>query len=146
MLVDASTRNGALLVRISEIADRLTLRGDGGGAFPYQAWAAIAETGLFAEMTDMRHDAPVRVLRTMAALERLGEVCEDPGLNFSVATHLASTICAVTRFGTPEVKARYLPDLTTGSLVGAHAISEAAAGSDASRWRPRPCETATTSF
>lgn len=67
----------------------------------------------------------------MKALERLGEVCKDSGLSFSVATHLASTITALDKFGSSELKARYMDELITGQMIGAHAISEPHAGSDA---------------
>jgi alkylation response protein AidB-like acyl-CoA dehydrogenase len=40
-------------------------------------------------------------------------------------------IVPILLFGTPDQKARYLPKLITGDLVGAYALSESGAGSDA---------------
>jgi alkylation response protein AidB-like acyl-CoA dehydrogenase len=105
--------------------------------FPREAWAAIAETGLFGELVDASRTPAERMTRTLAALERLGETCEDGGFGFSVVTHIASTVSSLSQFGTPEARARFLPDLIAGRLVGAHAISEPEAGSDALAMRAR---------
>lgn len=43
-----------------------------------------------------------------------------------------SLVCgALSRFGTPEQKSRYLPKLAAGELIGAYSLSEPGAGSDA---------------
>lgn len=98
--------------------------------FPREKWQAVASTGIFqrAANTESKREA---ILSTITALERLGEICKDSGLTFSIATHLASTITAIYKFGNSELKARYMDDLVAGRLVGAHAISEPNAGSDA---------------
>jgi len=98
--------------------------------FPREKWQAVASTGIFRRATtaESKRDA---IRSTIAALERLGEICKDSGLTFSVATHLASTITALDKFGSPEIKARYMDELVSGQLIGAHAISEPNAGSDA---------------
>ena len=49
-------------------------------------------------------------------------------------------------FGTPEQKARYLPRLVTGELLGAYALSESGAGSDALGARTRADRNADGSF
>ncbi len=98
--------------------------------FPREKWQAVASTGIFRRATtaESKRDA---IRSTIASLERLGEICKDSGLTFSIATHLASTITALDKFGSPEIKARYMDDLVSGQLIGAHAISEPNAGSDA---------------
>jgi alkylation response protein AidB-like acyl-CoA dehydrogenase len=116
---------------LSAIADLLNVPRAEGDPFPRAAWTALADTGLFTEMarTDL---APVeRIRRTMAALERLGEVCRDGGLSFSAVTHIASTISVLAQFGTAPLIARFMPELIAGTMIGAHAITEAEAGSDA---------------
>lgn len=105
--------------------------------FPREAWSAIAATGLFGEIADAARPPAERMMRTLQALERLGETCEDGGFGFSVVTHIASTVASVSQFGSPDLRARVLPDLIAGRLVGAHAISEPEAGSDALAMRAR---------
>jgi alkylation response protein AidB-like acyl-CoA dehydrogenase len=51
------------------------------------------------------------------------------GATFGAQANL--TILPMFLFGTPEQKAKYLPKLLTGELVGAYALSESGSGSDA---------------
>lgn len=131
MLLNPTNRNEALLASISALRDRLKREGNVAELFPWENWSAIAETGLFAELVREDLGGPVGVKATVSALERLGEINEDQGLSFSVATHLASTIYAVAKYGSEDLRQRILRDLTAGKLIGAHAISEDGAGSDA---------------
>lgn len=100
-------------------------------AFCHDKWSQVAATGLFSAAVEAGRNKRDRVINTMNALERMGETCPDTGFNFSVATHLASTITALDQFGSAQLKERYLPGLIKGDLIGAHAISEPEAGSDA---------------
>ncbi|MBO9309017.1 MAG: acyl-CoA dehydrogenase family protein [Chloroflexi bacterium] len=62
------------------------------------------------------------------AIEELGRVCGSTGLSISAHNCLA---CAPSvRWGTPEQKARFLPRLTSGEVLGALALTEPNAGSD----------------
>jgi len=115
---------------IDAIADILDCEYPTNSHFSYEKWSAVSDSGIFqnAANAPSKHEA---ILSTMAALERLGELCKDSGLTFSVATHLASTITALDKFGNPELKGRYINRLVKGDIIGAHAISEPKAGSDA---------------
>jgi alkylation response protein AidB-like acyl-CoA dehydrogenase len=64
------------------------------------------------------------------ALEALGHGCRDGGLVFSLAAHILACVVPISRHGSDAQKARYLPGLCDGSLVGAHAITEPGSGSD----------------
>ncbi|WP_102867173.1 acyl-CoA dehydrogenase family protein [Pseudovibrio exalbescens] len=99
--------------------------------FPRTKWQAISETGFFHAAVDEAFTLNDRLKGMLSLCETLGEVSQDAGLNFSVATHLASTISALEQFGSHDLKDRYLSDLAAGRLIGAHAISEPDAGSDA---------------
>lgn len=101
------------------------------GRFPLDKWEAIARTGIFERAVSSDIDKRESVLSTLYGLERLGEICKDSGLSFSVATHLASTITALNKFGSQELKHEFMESLVKGRLIGAHAISEPQAGSDA---------------
>ncbi|MCA9501901.1 MAG: acyl-CoA dehydrogenase family protein [Spirochaetaceae bacterium] len=70
-------------------------------------------------------------LTTVGVLERLGYGCRDNGLVFSVNAHMWTVGTPLMAFGTDEQKQRLLPRLCSGELVGANAMSEHEAGSDA---------------
>ena len=65
------------------------------------------------------------------AVEELSKACASTG--DIVATHNGLCCGPIIAFGTPEQKAKYLPMLTTGRKVGAFALTEPNAGSDASK-------------
>ena len=94
-------------------------------------WRAISETGIFSLACSPERPFSERCLEIIQGMERLGELCEDGGFAFSVATHLASTLTALDRFASQELRDEVLADLVSGRSIGAHAISEAEAGSDA---------------
>lgn len=66
-------------------------------------------------------------------MEALGEA--DPSLALSVFAHESLTSRAIQRFGSAEVKQRFLPRLASGELAGAFALAEGGSGSDASAMR-----------
>jgi alkylation response protein AidB-like acyl-CoA dehydrogenase len=70
-------------------------------------------------------------LTTVGALERLGYVCKDNGLIFSINAHLWTVVMPLLSAGTEEQKTKYLAQLASGSLIGANAMSEPESGSDA---------------
>jgi len=92
----------------------------------------VAEAGVTGAHVPARYGGGgLPVPAAMRLLEDLGRRGTDPGVTFSAVTTMASTGVALTDFGTEEQRARYLPDLCAGRLVGAHAITEDEAGSDA---------------
>nr|WP_196814469.1 acyl-CoA dehydrogenase family protein [Nocardia sp. BMG111209] len=94
--------------------------------------ALLAEAGVFTLPAATEYGGLAQsVVTTMGVLEELGFACRDGGLVFSACTQLASSVIPVNRFGKPALKATVLPALCDGSMIGAHAISEPAAGSDA---------------
>lgn len=69
-------------------------------------------------------------ITTIALMEALGYGCGDQGLLFSINAHMWTNSLPVLEYGTAEQKARYLPGLCKGSLIGANGASEPEAGSD----------------
>jgi butyryl-CoA dehydrogenase len=63
------------------------------------------------------------------AVEELSRACASTGLILSVHTSLATW--PVYHFGTPAQHERYLPDMASGRRLGAYALTEPAAGTDA---------------
>jgi alkylation response protein AidB-like acyl-CoA dehydrogenase len=69
-------------------------------------------------------------LTTARAIEAFGRGCENMGLVFSVSAHLFACTMPITEYGDEVLKARILPSLCSGRLIGANAITEDNAGSD----------------
>jgi butyryl-CoA dehydrogenase len=99
-------------------------------AFPRKEFDAAAELG-FAGML-VPEDLGGTALGTLAlalVIEELSRACASTGVTISVHNSL---VCSpVLRHGTPEQKRQWLPRLASGELLGAYALSEANAGSDA---------------
>jgi alkylation response protein AidB-like acyl-CoA dehydrogenase len=105
---------------------------DANAVFPREKWDLIRDTGVLRLIFDpeyggLGHDA----LTMVYVLEGLGHGCRDSGLLFSVATQIVSVALPIQKFGSDTLKERYLRRLVDGELLGAHAISEPDAGSDA---------------
>jgi alkylation response protein AidB-like acyl-CoA dehydrogenase len=76
-------------------------------------------------------------ITTIAVMEGLGYCCRDQGLLFSINAHLWTNSIPILKYGTPEQKAKFLPGLCDGSLIGANGASEPTAGSDVFSMRTR---------
>jgi alkylation response protein AidB-like acyl-CoA dehydrogenase len=105
---------------------------DAAGEFNRAKWDLIRESGVIRIPFDpqwggLGHDA----LTLVYVLEHLGYGCRDNGLLFTLATQLVSASRPLQKFGSDELKERYLRKLIDGELISAHAISEPTAGSDA---------------
>ena len=102
------------------------------GEFNREGWLKCAGIGIHGlpipeEYGGLGMDA----LTTMGVLESLGYGCKDNGLVFSINAHMWTLEIPLLNFGTDEQKKRYLPGLCGGELIGANAMSEPSAGSDA---------------
>jgi alkylation response protein AidB-like acyl-CoA dehydrogenase len=105
---------------------------DARAAFPRSKWELIRECDLLALPFDESWGGLGQsLLTTMYVLEGLGWCCRDAGLSFSATTSMASTGIPLERFGSDDLKARYLPGICGGQLIGSHAITEPRGGSDA---------------
>ena len=71
------------------------------------------------------------ILSTMLTMEGLGYGCADNGLIFTLNAQMWSVQHPICQVGTPEQKAKYLPPLIKGKIIGAHGMTEPDAGSDA---------------
>src|SRR6185369_5433425 len=59
------------------------------------------------------------------------QIAINPSFGGSLGTHTSIGTLPLVYFGTPEQKARYLPRLGSGELIGAYALTEPQSGSDA---------------
>jgi alkylation response protein AidB-like acyl-CoA dehydrogenase len=106
--------------------------------FDRSLWRACAEFGIHGLPIPEEYGGSGRdALTTMLAMEALGIGCADQGLLFSIHAHMWSIEMPVLKFGTPEQRARWLPALCDGTVIGAHAMTEPDTGSDAFALRTR---------
>lgn len=111
---------------------------DRNGAFSRENWRKCAEFGILRLSVPAGYGgADVDLLTAMLAMEGLGYGCRDNGLTFGLNAQLWTVQLPVVRFGTEDQKRRFLPALCAGTHIGAHAITEAEAGSDVFSLRTR---------
>lgn len=100
--------------------------------WPYAAWTAAAKAGLTGLLIPESYGGQGGdALGAAATLEGLGYGCTDGGFCFALGAHLWGCAMPIALFGTEEQKAALLPGLCDGRTVGALAITEPEAGSDA---------------
>lgn len=100
--------------------------------FSRDAWRALGEFGLLGLCIPERYQGlGLDSLSTAHAMEALGRGCRDAGLVFSAAAHLFACVLPIQLHGEDELRARLVARLATGDAIGANAITEAEAGSDA---------------
>jgi alkylation response protein AidB-like acyl-CoA dehydrogenase len=98
-------------------------------AIPRSLVDKLFELGVMGvEVPEAYGGAGARFFHAVLAVEALSEV--DPSVAVLVDVQNTLVINALARWGTDELKRRYLPRLASNS-VGAYALSEAASGSDA---------------
>ncbi|MBX7409889.1 acyl-CoA dehydrogenase [Clostridium chauvoei] len=68
-------------------------------------------------------------LAYILAVEELSKVCATTGVILSAHTSLCASL--IEQFGNKNQKEKYLPDLATGKKIGAFALTEPGAGTDA---------------
>ena len=99
--------------------------------FPHQAWLRCAAFGIQGlPIPEDLGGQGADLVTTALVLESLGYGCEDNSLLFSINAHLWTCALPIWKFGDDAQKRRYLPPLCNGSMVGAHAVTEAGSGSD----------------
>ncbi len=100
--------------------------------FPKERWQKCAEFGVLGlPFPEKYGGAEADLLTTMLVMEGLGYGGKDNGLLFSINAQMWAVQHPIQEFGTIEQQEKYLPDLITGKIIGAHGISEPVSGSDA---------------
>lgn len=69
-------------------------------------------------------------MTAMLAMEAMGYGCRDNGLAFALNAQMWTVQLPIVQFGSDRQKQQYLPGLSAGTLIGAHAITERDSGSD----------------
>jgi L-prolyl-PCP dehydrogenase len=104
----------------------------------HEAWRLCARIGLTGLPVSTAYGGRgLDPLTTARALEAVGRECADAGFAFALAAHLMACCVPIDRYGTTAQKAANLPPLCSGAWIGAGAITERDAGSDAFGLRAR---------
>src|ERR1700751_5428057 len=104
--------------------------------FPRDLFANLAELGLMGTCVPEEYGgAGADFLSYVLVLEELSRA--DAGVGVTVAVHTSAVTLPLLRFGTDEQRARFVPPLARGEHLGAFALTEAEAGSDAGGLRTR---------
>jgi alkylation response protein AidB-like acyl-CoA dehydrogenase len=102
--------------------------------FPQELFGKLAELGLMGACIPEEYGgAGADFLSYILVLEELSRA--DAGVGVTVAVHTSAVTLPILTFGTDEQKSRFVPPLARGETLGAFALTEAEAGSDAGSLR-----------
>jgi alkylation response protein AidB-like acyl-CoA dehydrogenase len=104
--------------------------------FPSDVFVKLAELGLMGTCVPEEYGgAGADFLSYILVLEELSRA--DAGVGVTVAVHTSAVTLPLLAFGTDEQRARFVPPLARGEHLGAFALTEPEAGSDAGALRTR---------
>jgi alkylation response protein AidB-like acyl-CoA dehydrogenase len=106
---------------------------DRAGEFRRDLWQRCADFGIQSLAVPAEYSVSgtdTEFMTAMLAMEALGYACRDNGLTFALNAQMWTVQLPILQFGSAEQKQKYLGGLCDGSLIGAHAITEAETGSD----------------
>jgi butyryl-CoA dehydrogenase len=102
--------------------------------FPRDVFAKLAELGLMGTcVPDEYGGAGADFVSYILVLEELSRA--DAGVGVTVGVHTSAVTLPLLAFGTDEQKSRFVPPLARGEVIGAFALTETEAGSDAGSLR-----------
>jgi len=102
---------------------------DRNNEFPMDLWKKFGDLGLLGITVEEEYGgADMGYLAHMVAMEEISRASASVGLSYGAHSNLC--VNQIRLNGTPEQRAKYLPGLVSGDLVGALAMSEPGAGSD----------------
>jgi alkylation response protein AidB-like acyl-CoA dehydrogenase len=102
--------------------------------FPRELFAMLAEPGLMGVCIPEEYGgAGADFVSYVLVLEELSRA--DAGVGVTVAVHTSAVTLPILTFGTDEQKSRFVPPLARGEVLGAFALTEPEAGSDAGSLR-----------
>ena len=107
---------------------------DRGHTFPKELFGKLAQLGLMGACVPEEYGgAGADFLSYILMLEELSRA--DAGVGVTVAVHTSAVTLPILTFGTDEQRARFVPPLARGEVIGAFALTETEAGSDAGSLR-----------
>ncbi len=104
--------------------------------FPRELYPKLAELGLMGVCVPEEYGgAGADFLSYVLVLEELSRA--DAGVGVTVAVHTSACTLPILAFGTDEQRSRFVPPLARGEGIGAFALTEPEAGSDAASLRTK---------
>jgi alkylation response protein AidB-like acyl-CoA dehydrogenase len=104
--------------------------------FPRELFGKLAELGLMGVCVPEEYGgAGADFLSYVLVLEELSRA--DAGVGVTVAVHTSAATLPILTFGTDEQRSRFVPPLAQGEHLGAFALTEPEAGSDAGAVRTK---------
>jgi alkylation response protein AidB-like acyl-CoA dehydrogenase len=98
--------------------------------FPLQIFQAMGEMGFMGMLVDPKYGGSgLGYAEYITVIDEISQVCGSIGL--SLAAHNSLCTQHINQFGTDEQKAKWLPRLASGQIVGAWGLTETGTGSDA---------------
>jgi alkylation response protein AidB-like acyl-CoA dehydrogenase len=129
---ELSFRNEIIEFAKSELNDDIITR-DKEGIFSRDRWQKCADFGIQGLAAPKKFGGnldEVDILRSVLAMQALGYGCKDGGLVFGLNAQMWTVQMTIVLFGTDAQKQKFLPKLSSGEWLGAHALTEAESGSD----------------
>lgn len=98
--------------------------------FPHEIFAKLGELGLLGVLIPTEYDGSGLGYQEYAVIvEEIARAC--PAIALGVAAHNGLCTNHIFRFGSEEIRQKYIPTLATGKTMGAWGLTEPSAGSDA---------------
>lgn len=101
--------------------------------FSREAWKKCADFGMLALAAPKAYggqEEEVNILKAIRAMEGFAYGGRDNGFALALNAQMWAVQLTINAFGTEDQKQRFLPRLVSGEWIGAHALTEAEAGSD----------------
>lgn len=101
-------------------------------AFSREQWRKVSEFGILGITLPEEYGGMAESYMIAAqVVEALGYGCINNGLTFVINNHIWVAQNIIYHYGSPFLREKYLKRMTSGELIGAFALTEAEAGSDA---------------
>ena len=111
-------------------------RWDEESAFPADTVARMGELGLMGVMVPEEYGGSgMDTISFSIAVEEIGK--GDGSLGLTVASHNSLCTAHILAFGSEAIRRKYLPELASGRMLGAWALTEPGSGSDSLNMRTR---------
>jgi alkylation response protein AidB-like acyl-CoA dehydrogenase len=109
---------------------------DESGEFPYKTIMKMGEMGFMGiEVPEEYGGAGMDTLAYVLALE---EICKADAAHGTIMSVNNSLFCyGLLKFGTEEIKLKYMAEVASGKAIGAYSLTEPMSGSDAGNMRTR---------
>lgn len=125
IMIQQAARDFAQRELIKDVIER-----DNKGEFPVQHIEMLKELGFFGMMVDPKYGGGgMDTLSYVLAIEEISKI--DSSVSVVMSVHNSLVCYGVEKWGSEELKEKYLRPMATGEKIGAFLLSEPEAGSDA---------------